>query len=107
MVCWRGVVRFRGFGWARRDKCSAVESKSARPDLSVSRQKTIESTKKTNASAEADFMETRDNALKAGMAGKESWEKVTSYLDLTADPKRNNLVSAPPPLPASIPPDPL
>ena len=32
-------------------------------------------------------------SLKAGLAGKESWEKVTSYLDLSSDPARNDVVS--------------
>lgn len=52
----------------------------------------IQSNKKANESAETEFVATRDNALKAGIAGKDSWEKVTSYLDLQADPKRANTV---------------
>ena len=32
-------------------------------------------------------------ALKAGLSGKESWEKVSTFLDLNSDPKRNNTIS--------------
>ena len=35
----------------------------------------------------------RKAALKAGLSGKESWEKVTTFLDLSSDPKRNNTIS--------------
>ncbi|KAJ1476052.1 hypothetical protein T484DRAFT_3134218 [Baffinella frigidus] len=84
---------------ARRAESNAEKMKQmdiAKAELEkfdAQRKLTMESTKKANASAEADFMALRDGALKAGMQGKDSWEKVTSYLDLTADPKRQNLVS--------------
>jgi hypothetical protein len=115
-------------------------------------QKTIETNKENNQTAEKGFISERDGALKAGLhgllhvpatsipssptpvpahcgarprrpafpqrsqtrfpllsswwscvccswqlaAGKDSWEKVSSYLDLTSDPKRNNTVHRPP-----------
>eukprot|EP00286_Rhodomonas_abbreviata_P022747 CAMPEP_0181310568 /NCGR_PEP_ID=MMETSP1101-20121128/12656_1 /TAXON_ID=46948 /ORGANISM="Rhodomonas abbreviata, Strain Caron Lab Isolate" /LENGTH=236 /DNA_ID=CAMNT_0023417207 /DNA_START=17 /DNA_END=727 /DNA_ORIENTATION=+ len=62
-------------------------------DFEESRKKTISTNKDSNKKAEAEFISSRDNALKAGLSGKDSWEKVSSYLDLTSDPKRNNTVS--------------
>lgn len=38
-------------------------------------------------------LQDRDAALKAGLSGKESWDKVCSYVDLASDPKRKANVS--------------
>lgn len=57
------------------------------------RKKSVESNHKKNRAEEAEYIKQRDGALKAGLKGKDSWEKVSSYLDLTSDPKRAQVVS--------------
>lgn len=52
----------------------------------------LETNKKNNRTAESQFCQDRDAALKAGLNGKDSWEKVCSYIDLAADPKRKTNV---------------
>ncbi|EKX44608.1 clathrin light chain [Guillardia theta CCMP2712] len=57
------------------------------------RKSMMDSNQKKNQSDELEFVKNRDAALKAGLAGKDSWDKVCTYLDLSSDPKRNNLIS--------------
>lgn len=52
----------------------------------------LETSKKNNRTEESQFIQDRDGALKHGLHGKESWEKVCSYVDLAADPKRKSNV---------------
>lgn len=70
----------------RSEALKAGEEASAK--LIEERKKQVESNKKKNRSDEAQFTADRDSALKGGLIGKESWEKVCSYVDLAADPKR-------------------
>eukprot|EP00281_Chroomonas_sp_CCMP1168_P009665 CAMPEP_0206269360 /NCGR_PEP_ID=MMETSP0047_2-20121206/32241_1 /ASSEMBLY_ACC=CAM_ASM_000192 /TAXON_ID=195065 /ORGANISM="Chroomonas mesostigmatica_cf, Strain CCMP1168" /LENGTH=269 /DNA_ID=CAMNT_0053697825 /DNA_START=6 /DNA_END=815 /DNA_ORIENTATION=- len=52
----------------------------------------LETNRKNNRTEEDQFISDRDAALKKGLNGKESWEKVCSYVDLAADPKRKSNV---------------
>jgi len=57
------------------------------------RKKALEANVKKNRDAEVEYVKQRDAALKAGLKGKDSWEKVSSYLDLSSDPKRAQIVA--------------
>mmetsp|Transcript_64996 Transcript_64996/g.174508 ORF Transcript_64996/g.174508 Transcript_64996/m.174508 type:complete len:272 (-) Transcript_64996:170-985(-) len=72
----------------RKKRLESQEKKSAAlkaaektiSDLNDNRKKTIESNQKRNKESENEFISQRDGALKAGLKGKDSWDKVNRSL---------------------------
>jgi hypothetical protein len=62
-------------------------------EFEAKRKGDVQKAQTKNRTEEKATVQDMEAALKAGLVGKESWEKVTTYLDLSSDPKRNNTIS--------------
>jgi len=67
--------------------------KKAIEEFDAKRKADMEKAQAKNRTDEKGTVQTMEAALKAGLVGKDSWEKVCTYLDLSADPKRQNTIA--------------
>jgi len=78
---------------AKKKSVAMEAGKTALEQFESKRKTEVEQAQSKNKTDEKDTIASMEAALKAGLVGKESWEKVTTYIDLSSDPKRNNTIS--------------
>ena len=89
----RAELQVRRDEAAKKKSVAMQAGKKAIEEFNAKREGDVQKALAKNQADEKETIASMEASLKAGLAGKESWEKVTSYLDLSSDPARNDVVS--------------